>query len=76
MELDPSDIYSLRVLVFTEIEPQSNKYCQVILDKEHYKMLTKILGTYTGNVLEGNIKEIQIETSVEEYDLPDLKPFV
>ena len=71
MELEHSDIYGLRVLVFMETEPQSNKYTQVLLTPKMYKEMTATICRPTGKK-DGNIEEMKIDGSEEEYTLPDL----
>lgn len=81
-ELDYSDIYGTRVLVFLENKPQSNKYHQVLLSPEMYKAMTATICKPASESfpLERNeegrfapqIEMKEIKTSEEEYTFPDL----
>lgn len=71
-KLEYSDIYGLRTLVFVEKEPQSNKYFQVLLSPEMFKNMTATISKPTGRKLESGSDEHELQTSEEEYDLPDL----
>lgn len=66
-----STIFENRMLIFLEIEPQSNKYNQIYLNKEEYKEITSHIGVLTGK--DGLLDIVKIESSVEEYALPDLQ---
>lgn len=70
-EIDYSDLYGVRVLVFAETSPQSNKYCQVLFSPEMFKNMTATIGRRTGKMVDG-MEETIMKTSEEEYDLPDL----
>lgn len=70
-EINYEDLYGLRVLVFMETEPQSNKYHQVLLSPEMFKSMSATLYQKTGKV-EGDIEEVILKTGDEEYNLPDL----
>lgn len=69
--LNSNELYSQRLLVFLETEPQSNKYHQIYLDAENFKRLTATLGTMVGK--DGEIEKVLIEESTQIYNLPDLK---
>lgn len=80
-EIDYSEIYGLRTLVFVEVEPQSNKYHQVLLSPEMYKDLTGSISKVSSTFKLGRnettdrfvpIEERELKTSEEEYTLPDL----
>lgn len=71
-EINYSDLYGVRVLIFMETEPQSNKYVQVILSPEMFKNMTETICVKTGNVVREGVDETKIKTSEEEYTLPDL----
>jgi len=75
MELDYSDLYGIRTLVFQETEPQSNKYYQVILNQEEFKRMSLSLGSVVGEIRKG-IDAVQLKISEETYDLPDLQEAV
>lgn len=68
-EIDYTDLYGVRTLVFIETEPQSNKYCQVLLSPEMFRNMTD---TISKKLTEGEMEEREIKTSEEEYTLPDL----
>lgn len=71
-ELNYTDLYGLRVLVFMEIEPQSNKYCQVLLSPQMYKNMTATLAHKTGNKLSDGMDEMTIKAGEKEYELDDI----
>lgn len=73
IQVNPTELYSQRVLIFMETEPQSNTYRQVILDAKKFKAMSDTISVETGRKLAENINEIEIELSDEEYVLPDLK---
>tara|TARA_Y100000310_G_C20387157_1_gene670989 strand:+ start:410 stop:610 length:201 start_codon:yes stop_codon:yes gene_type:complete len=58
-----NEIYSTRLLVFIESEPQSNKYQQVILTPKQFKEVSDDIS------LEGD----KLRLSKEIYKLPDLR---
>jgi len=70
--LDGLGIYETRMLVFMETEPQTNKYRQVLLNKDMFK---KVSDTLASDVLsrEGELEIINMLMSEEEYELPDLQ---
>lgn len=77
-----SELFSQRCLVFLETEPQSNKYCQVILSQEQFKKVSDaIITTFKAEEhpelaeteLKPGMEIVNIELSEEEYELPDLK---
>lgn len=71
MEDIQNELYSTRMLVFMEEEPQSNKYRQVVLTKEEFLNITKGIGTVIKE--EGNIETVEVRKSEEIYTLPDLR---
>lgn len=71
MEINSTDIYGTRLLIFLETEPQSNKYNQVILDPEEFKKTAFSLGKVLSKEDNGNDR-VHFNISDEEYDLPDL----
>lgn len=73
-QIDTSGIYENRVLIFMETSPQNSKYNQILLTNDQFKQITALLGKPTGEVI-NEIETYQIETSVEEYELPDLQSY-
>lgn len=76
MDIDPTEIYGTRLLLFMENEPQSNKYRQIILGPEEFKRVSGSFGKQTGKkikVMGHKVDEIDVAMSDEIYDLPDLK---
>jgi transcription-repair coupling factor (superfamily II helicase) len=75
MPISPEDLemamYGIRLLVFIETEPQSNKYHQVILNPKQFRSVSKILGRVISKEGSKEIKEMVI--SEEIYTLPDLQ---
>ena len=72
IKIEHTDIYGVRVLVFMEIEPQSNKYYQILLTPDMYKNMTATIAHPTGKLTESGLDEYALNTSEEEYVLPDL----
>lgn len=68
-----TEIYGLRVLVFLELEPQSNKYQQVMLDADQFKKVSMAMSVATGREIRDGIDEAKTYLSEETYELPDLK---
>ena len=66
------DLYTQRVLVFLETEPQSNIYAQVILNIDQYKKITTNIGRAVKAANKNNIEHYHVELSDEHYPLPDL----
>lgn len=71
MELDHADLYKLRMLLFLEVEPQSNQYAQVILSPEEYKRVSAAFGTIVDK--DGAQEQVKTMCSEETYTLPDLE---
>lgn len=70
-EIDITEIYGLRTLIFIETEPQSNKYFQIYLSDVQFKEMTTRLGEKVGE--ENHIDIMKINAGMDVYDLPDLK---
>lgn len=68
-KLNEYDIYGTRLLLFVEIDPQSNTYRQVCLSAEEFKNVSLAFGKVVSR--EGNKQEIELQMSEETYDLPD-----
>lgn len=68
-------IHEQRLLVFLETEAQSNKYNQVLLDEKQFKQVSDaiIKESRVGEDLKPDMEEVRLETSQEEYSLPDLQ---
>ncbi len=66
-----NELYSQRLLIFIETEPQSNIYKQLLLTGEEFKKITMNIGTVKGK--KGRIDVVEINESDETYVLPDLK---
>mgnify|MGYP001581381100 CR=1 FL=1 len=66
------EIYSLRMLVFLEEEPQSNKYRQVILTPEQYNVVSVGI-SHNRRPIGGDMDEVEEHLSSEVYTLPDLQ---
>lgn len=64
-------IYETRLLVFMETDPQSNRYCQVLLNPDEFKKLSLSLGTTIGK--DGDEDIVELKLSEVEYKLPDLQ---
>ncbi len=72
-DIDFNELYGIRILVFQEMEPQSNKYCQVFLNEEQFKAMSLTLGKLTGKTVRDGVDEVELQLSTEEYTLPDLR---
>jgi len=75
-EINPIEVYECRILVFMEIEPQSNKYNQVLLSPEKFKVMSDAISKKIpkGNrELRPGIELTEVIISDEEYTLPDLQ---
>lgn len=66
-------MYGIRVLVFIETDPQSNKYNQVLLNPEQFKAMTDTICRKEGKQLDNDLELTMMETSDEVYELPDLQ---
>lgn len=64
-------LYGVRVLMFMETEPQSNKYRQICLNSEDFAKVSKSYGIVK-RLNEDGIEEVELMLSDEEYELPDL----
>lgn len=71
MEELEHEIYSQRLLIFIETEPQSNQYHQILLNDEEFKHVSMNIGTIVEKKRDKEI--VKIEESTEIYTLPDLK---
>lgn len=67
-----SEVFNIRMLLFLETEPQSNKYNQILLNPEEFKKVSASFGKPTGKVNRG-IEDVELTTSKEMYTLPDLR---
>ena len=75
-EIDPTELYGTRLLLFIETEPQSNKYRQIKLGPEEFKKVSGSFGLPTNkkiNISGHMVDEIDVAMSDEIYDLPDLQ---
>jgi len=71
-DFDTHDLYELRLLVFAELEPQSNKYAQVLLTADQFKAVSDAIAKVVRQG--GGDREVcELQTGTEEYTLPDLK---
>lgn len=68
---------NMRMLIFLETKPQSNKYNQILLTKQQFKEVSDALGKIfevKGHSLQdGEIRVVDIEISDDETLLPDLQ---
>ncbi len=69
-KLDLTELYTTRLLIFLEDEPQSNTYRQVILTPEQFKTTSLSLGEVLHT--EGDQQDVALQLSEETYQLPDL----
>lgn len=58
------------MLLFLEVNPQSNKYRQVLITPEEFKTISLSLGQITSK--NGDDEHVSMDVSEEIYDLPDL----
>ncbi len=69
-----SGLYEQRLLVFLEVEPQSNKYNQILLGREQFKEVSEAISkTFKAVRDKDGMDRMIIASSVEEYTLPDLQ---
>jgi hypothetical protein len=66
-------LFNIRMLIFFEASPQSNKYNQVLLTPEQFKKVSKTIEDIFPSEPAGEKVNVSIETSTEVYTLPDLK---
>lgn len=66
------ELYGLRLLVFLENKPQSNKYRQVFLGPKEFKKVSFNIGKVKEKLDKG-MRLVESKFSEEVYDLPDLK---
>lgn len=72
--MDLTEIYETRMLIFLETEPQSNKYNQIMVNQEQFKIISDVISTITDEaMIAPNIESREIKLSEEVYELPDLK---
>ncbi len=69
--LDVSELYTIRMLLFMETNPQSNKYRQVLLTRGEYKDVGRCFGKIVPG--KGKDQEVIVRESDEIYTLPDLQ---
>lgn len=75
MEIDISDLYVERLLVFLETAPQSNMYRQVVLTPEQFKKVSDAVVTVVEERNAEGMESVMINMSEQTYPLPDLKDF-
>lgn len=61
------DLYTLRLIVFLEDQPLSNKYRQVLLTPEQFKVVSLSLG---------KLPQVLDHLSSAVYELPDVQQIV
>lgn len=66
-----NELYESRVLLMFEVEPQSNRYQQIVLNKKQYRAITNHLSNY----FNGPKKTSIIPCSGEFVTLPDQPSF-
>lgn len=70
---DLSDLYTIRMLVFIEDTPQSNKYRQVRFTKDQHKLFSDAIAKIFPNPNDPtNTFRIQLATSTKTFSLPDI----
>lgn len=75
-KLDTKELYTIRMFVFMETEPQSNKYEQILFNDKQYKEVTKVVFDQFPRVPnhkcdDPNCEGVALETSGEPITLPD-----
>ncbi len=71
-----NDVFNIRLLVFMEDEPCSNRYRQVLLSAGARKKVSESICEKTGKkrMIGGEeIEEVMVELSDDTYQLPDLR---
>ena len=69
------NLYEQRLLVFMENDVGTNKYNQVLLNQEQFKKISDAVISKKVDMfdLKPGHEVVEIETSEEEYTLPDLE---
>jgi len=76
-KLDHSTIYETRLLIFMETDSQSGKFNQIIFNKEQFGKVSEAIGkAFNEKKINDERYEVELPTSEEEYELPDLQSFV
>jgi hypothetical protein len=73
--MDTNALYEERLLVFVETGPQTDKYHQVLLGKDQFKKVSDAIIKTKEKCedLREGVESVTLETSEEEYLLPDLQ---
>lgn len=59
IQVDPSPLYELRIVVLMETAPQSNTYRQIILDQQQFLNMSQHLGKL--------VKKAEGDSSLDNY---------
>lgn len=71
--IDLSELYSVRMMVLVEREPQGNEYLQVLLDPSQYKRMGKALDALFPRCRDCGGTEMTVgRRSIVLPDLPDI----
>ncbi len=72
--MDLSQLYETRMLIFIETGPQTNKYKQVLVTGEQFKIVSDAISTIssTEQDLKEGMEARDVDLSDETYELPDL----
>lgn len=68
-----SQLYHVRMLIFVEEEPQSNKYRQVILSPEQLRAVSDAIAVNKQAFNNGKQRSIEVQLSDQVFKLPDLQ---
>lgn len=71
--IDLSELYEQRLLLFIEDYPQSNEYRHLIFTKEQYKQISDTISSFTKISQEEDTETCEITASDAIYKLPDLQ---
>lgn len=72
-KIELGDLYGIRLLIFLEVSPQSNKYHQLYFTQEQFKEISLKVGDVIAPKDERHIETVKLEVSEDVYDLPDLQ---
>lgn len=70
-QLSEYDLYGTRLLIFMEEKSYTNKYRQVLLTRQQFKVASLALGKVIAR--SGDNEEVELRLSNDIYPLPDLK---
>jgi len=65
------ELYESRLIILLETAPQTNKYMQILLNKEEFKKVSEVIANLSGEKeIDGRV-EVDLKVSDEEITLPE-----